>query len=121
MLPLIPPAIRPHVAWYQILNPRSTRRIFTNTQAKPTSGTQTDMGMDMSGFRINDTGPVAVDMETSAGSVALWVSDSPEDNVSPKMFLCLYFSASANIIILQLDFCGNDARFCWLLAFPDEE
>jgi hypothetical protein len=39
----------------------------------------------------------------------------------PKMVLCLYFSAPANIIILQLDFCGNDGRFCWLLAFPDEE
>jgi hypothetical protein len=23
-------------------------------------------------------------METSAGSVALWISDSPEDNVSPE-------------------------------------
>ena len=29
-------------AWYPILNPRSTRRILTNTQANPRSGTQTD-------------------------------------------------------------------------------
>jgi len=43
-----------------------------------------DMGMDMGGFRINDTGPVAVDMGTSDGSVALWISDSTEGNVSPE-------------------------------------
>ena len=43
-----------------------------------------DMGIDMGGFRINDTAPVAVDMATSAGSVALWISDSSEGNVSPQ-------------------------------------
>jgi len=43
-----------------------------------------DMGMDMGGFRINDTGPVAVDMSTSDGSVALQVSDNSEGTVSPE-------------------------------------
>ncbi len=45
----------------------------------------------MSGFRINDTGPVAVDMATSAGSVALWISDSLRAMFYPKMALLRLF------------------------------
>ena len=54
-----------------------------------------DMGMDMGGFRISDTGPVAVDMSTSDGSVALWISDSSEGNVSAEDGLMPIFLRSS--------------------------
>ncbi len=53
-----------------------------------------DMGMDMGGFRISDTGPVAVDMSTSDGSVALWTSDSTEGAVSSEDSLIAFILRS---------------------------
>src|SRR5712672_951110 len=96
MDPTIPPSIPPARRLKTRLGregsriPRITRETLKKTQAIPTKGTQTPTGRDFKGFRNNDTGPVAMDMGSSAGSLSFQSSEDCKRNVTTQAKLsCL--------------------------------
>src|SRR5437660_2782929 len=88
MDPSIPPSIPPARRLNTRLGregsriPRMTNETLRKTQAIPASGTQTPTGRILNGFRNNDTGPVAVDMGSSAGSLTFKGSENYGGSVS---------------------------------------
>src|SRR5438876_11944627 len=84
MPPSIPPAKTENIGLGRDRSriARSKKRTFRITQTIPASGTQTKTGRDVKDLRDEDTGPIAVDIPTSAGSLTLYTSDAHEANVS---------------------------------------